>query len=63
MAFRFHGPRPPSRATFNAFVDQFAEALSAHGDIDRAAAEAGVSRGTGCVFLHTICVRLGEQAR
>ncbi len=44
-------------------LDRFAERLSQHGDITRAAAQLGQSASWGKRLFRAICDRLGEQAR
>jgi len=44
-------------------LDHFAERLSGHGDIARAAAALGRSPAWGMVCFKRICAELGEQAR
>lgn len=43
--------------------DHFAEELSRHGDIERAAARLGQSPATGRRWFKEICERLGPQAK
>lgn len=44
-------------------IDDFAECLSEHGNVSRAADQCGVSASFGRVLLHRIKKRLGPQAR
>lgn len=44
-------------------IDHFAEALSRHGDIKRAAASLGQSESWGKRQFSRICAALGPQAR
>jgi hypothetical protein len=44
-------------------IDHFAENLSQHGDVVKAAAQLGKSRGWGHAALRKLRKALGEQAR
>ncbi len=44
-------------------LDHFAQRLSEHGDIDRAAAQLGRSRSWGRTMFKRLCRDLGDQAR
>jgi hypothetical protein len=50
------------RAQRSGNLDAFAEALSRHGDVAQAAADVGVSAGSGATYLSRIRKRLGPQA-
>jgi hypothetical protein len=55
--------RRKNDARRNDTLDRFAEALSEHGDLSRAAAAVGKSAAYGRVLFARIRKQLGEQAR
>jgi predicted DNA-binding protein (UPF0251 family) len=60
--FKFHSIPRPTKAQFNACLDEFAELLSRDLDIDEAADRMGITRGTSCALLLHLRCRLGSQA-
>lgn len=53
----------PEPLPVTSLLDQFAEHLSEHGDIERAAAAIRVPEGIGHNLFDTLCKRLGRQAQ
>jgi transposase-like protein len=61
MTFRFSsGFQRPSRRQWDEAISEFADHLSNDMPLNDIAARMDVSRGTVCVWLHQLCVRLGE---
>jgi predicted DNA-binding protein YlxM (UPF0122 family) len=58
--FRFYGQPPVTAKQMNAAREEFADHLSNDMPLNDIAARMDVSRGTVCVWLHQLCVRLGE---